>query len=166
MKKSFLYFPAMLALLTMPFAFSSCGGSDNDDGETVVDSKNTKIEVTFSGDYPKFSPTVGFYAFGLNGKGLKMQTSDGEKDSDWTKLYDNEPFSSVTAEINDYFSTFNVSIFLLNSEDTYGSVTITGKVFYDGKLDRTDIQQVDFKPGMTGAVYSYNPITGFTNTQY
>lgn len=166
MKKSFLYFPAMLALLTMPFAFSSCGGSDNDDGETVVDSKNTKIEVTFFGDYARFSPSIDFYAFGLNGKGLTMKTSDGEIDTNWNKLYDDAPFNSVTAEINDYFSTFKASIVLLNYENQDGSVTVTGKIYHDGKLYRSDIQQIEFKEGVTAAVYTYDPNTGFTNTQY
>lgn len=166
MKKSFLYFTVMVALLTMPFAFTSCGNPDPDDGEPVVDSKDTKIEVSFSGDYSKFSPSIGFYAFDFNGKGLKMQTSDGEKDMSWSKLYDDAPYNTASAEINDYFSTFNASIILTNAENTKGNVTITGKVFYDGKLYRSDIQQVEIKQGMTGAAYSYNPSTGFTNQMY
>ena len=166
MKKSFVYFSALMALFTMPFAFTSCDGSGSDDGDPATDSRNTRIEVSFSGDYSMFSPTTGFYAFGLNGKGLKMQTSDGEKETNWNRMYDDAPYNTVSAEINDYFSTFNVSIVMMNYDNTEGSVAITGKVFHDGKLHRADVQQIEFKPGMTAAVYTYDQNTGFTNTQY
>lgn len=84
MKKSLLYIVAMLVLFALPIVFTSCSGSDSEDEDPAVDSKNTKIEVSFSGDYGKFSPVVSFYAYDLQGSGLSMQTPDGTKNTEWT----------------------------------------------------------------------------------
>jgi len=123
----------------------------------------SKIEISFSGDYSKFEPIVNFYAYDLKGKGLTIQTEEGAKDAEWTKSYEDAPFSSVSAEINDYFIAFNANVFMYNFNNETGSVTITGKVYYDGKLYRTDTQDVTFEEDKEGVVYSYTPADGFIN---
>ena len=161
MKKSSYCILALLALVSLPVVFTSCGGSNDDDDESVVDSKNTKIEVSFSGDYSKFVPIVSFYAFDMVGKGMTLQTAEGTKETSWTKSYEDAPFSSVAAEVNDYFSNFNAAILMVNYNNETGHITITGKVYYDGKLYRTDTQEVEFEAGKQGVAYTYTPRDGF-----
>jgi hypothetical protein len=161
MKKSLLYIVAMLVLFALPIVFTSCSGSYSEDEDPAVDSKNTKIEVSFSGDYGKFSPVVSFYAYDLQGSGLSMQTPDGTKNTEWTKSYEDTPFSTASAEIHDYFSNFNVAILFTNPASIEGEVTITGKVYYDDKLYRSDSQKVVFNSGKQGVVYTYSPKSGF-----
>ena len=92
---------AMMACLSLPVMFTSCG-SDHDDGAEAINTENSvvRMELSLSGDYAKFNPYVSFHAWDLRGKGMDMHTSVGtDVNMVWDQIYENAPFSGSVAKV-------------------------------------------------------------------
>lgn len=118
MKNSSIFMCVLAACLSLPLLFTSCGSdnfSEEEETPVVPTANTTRIEVSFSGDYAKYSPSVGFSAIGYNGTAVILHTSDNtDVQSMWQKLYSDGEFSTVSASVTGSYHTFDASIFLFN----------------------------------------------------
>lgn len=155
----------LAACLSLPM-FTSCGSDSSDDPEEVIDtqSKTTRIEIKFSGDYAKFFPTVGFVAFDKEGSAKALHTSDGtDEELSWTKSYEDGAYSSASAQIKGSYLSFTATVLMVNSEYIDGTATVVGNLYKDEKLSKSDTLNVTLTKDYPSVIYQYSEDDGFTH---
>lgn len=171
MKNSSILMCVLAACLSMPLVFTSCGSdnfSEEEETPVVPTANTTRIELSFSGDYAKYSPSVGFSAIGYNGSTVTLHTSDStDVQGMWQKFYSDGEFSTVSASINGSYHSFDASIFLLNINNDFtpnsnGTVVIYGTDYKDGRVYRKDSVTVTFTAATQYATLTYSEDKGFT----
>lgn len=145
MKKSFFTLATLLVVgLLVQSLFVSCSSDPEEEEFVNTEATTTRLEVIFSGDYAKFSPTVQFSASDYYGGPMTMNTSDKTDEiTYWTKNYEQTPFTSLSALVKGRYLVFNVEILLSNPGSQNGSVTIKGNVYKDDKLYKTYTETID-----------------------
>lgn len=165
MKKHYFLIVAMVASLSLPVSFTSCGSNGSDDGIEAIDAANSviRMEISLSGDYAKFDPFLSFNAWDLKGNGKDIHTSTG-KDVNmiWEQHYEKSPFSTASAQIKGSYSSFSASLILSNYENQEGKVSVRGKVYKDEKVIRDQTLNVEILPSDISTSIGYGPEQGFT----
>ena len=165
MKKHYFLIVAMVASLSLPVSFTSCGSNGSDDGIEAIDAANSviRMEISLSGDYAKFDPFLSFNAWDLKGNGKDIHTSTG-KDVNmiWEQHYEKSPFSTASAQIKGSYSSFSASLILTNYENQEGKVSVRGKVYKDEKVIRDQTLNVEILPSDISTSIGYGPEQGFT----
>lgn len=165
MKKHYFLIAAMVASLSLPVSFTSCGSNGSDDGIEAIDAANSviRMEISLSGDYAKFDPFLSFNAWDLKGNGKDIHTSTG-KDVNmiWEQHYEKNPFSTASAQIKGSYSSFSASLILTNYENQEGKVSVRGKVYKDEKVIRDQTLNVEILPSDISTSIGYGPEQGFT----
>lgn len=155
----------MVASLSLPVSFTSCGSNSSDDGIEAIDAANSviRMEISLSGDYAKFDPFLSFNAWDLKGNGKDIHTSTG-KDVNmiWEQHYEKSPFSTASAQIKGSYSSFSASLILSNYENQEGKVSVRGKVYKDEKVIRDQTLNVEILPSDISTSIGYGPEQGFT----
>lgn len=165
MKKHYFLIAAMVASLSLPVSFTSCGSNGSDDGIEAIDAANSviRMEISLSGDYAKFDPFLSFNAWDLKGNGKDIHTSTG-KDVNmiWEQHHEKSPFSTASAQIKGSYSSFSASLILSNYENQEGKVSVRGKVYKDEKVIRDQTLNVEILPSDISTSIGYGPEQGFT----
>ena len=160
MKKSLCLFAVLAVLLSSPLVFTSCGSDSVEDEVVDASSSATRIEISFSDDYAKFSPYVAFDAFDMKGKGMTMTTSDGEIYENWVKSLEDTGTNTLSAQIKGDFSSFTATFMLTNTDGRDGKVTVKGTVYENEKVIKTETLTVNLTSATDGAVYNFSAATG------
>lgn len=125
----------------------------------------TQLELTFLGDYAKFSPVVTFNVVGYPEQAkrpIPLFTSDGTIEKDiWEKDYQQSSFNTVSVKLQESVYYFYASIFLDNPTHSEGFVTIKGNVYWDGNLIKTYTQKISLTSESNDVGCSFD-IDGFT----
>lgn len=165
MKKHYFMVTAMTAFLSLPLFIASCG-SNSDDGVEAINAENSiiRMEISMQGDYAKFNPFISFNAWDLKGKGKDIHTSTG-KDVNmfWEQHYEDNPFSTVSAQIKGSYSSFSASLILTNSDNQVGKMSVNAKMYKDNKVIRNQTLDIELKASDTSISIGYVPEKGFTS---
>lgn len=155
---------AMTAFLSLPLFIASCG-SNSDDGVEAINAENSiiRMEISMQGDYAKFNPFISFNAWDLKGKGKDIHTSTG-KDVNmfWEQHYEDNPFSTASAQIKGSYSSFSASLILTNSDRQEGKVSVRATVYKDEKVIRDQTLNVEILLSDISTSIGYVPEEGFT----
>lgn len=170
MKKLSYFFGALSVFLAVALLFSSCSSTpvtdEIEETENYSDNTGTCIEVSLSGDYEHFKPSVQFEALEASGNAVLLEGDDGKSAHGFLyKHYEDEPFNVTSAVAKGNYRFFSAAVFFLNVHGIDGKITVAGRIYRKGKLYKSYTQTVTISKTNTGAAVLLNE-DGFQSVQY